>query len=146
MIVDVDAHHGNGNAHVFLKDTSVEILDIYNGDIYPNSPSTKRRVGVGIPLASGTRGDEYLALLRDGLARLNGGARLAFVIAGTDVLASDPLGSLGLGVQDCAERGRLVFARLKELDVPAVFLAGGGYGKDSAQAMTSGITACRAIG
>ncbi|MDP9124310.1 MAG: histone deacetylase [Pseudomonadota bacterium] len=143
MIVDVDAHHGNGNAHVFLKDTSVEILDIYNADIYPNSPSTKRRVDVGIPLASSTRGDEYLAKLRDGLGRLKGGARIAFVIAGTDVLASDPLGALGLSVDECAERDRLVFDRLKMLGVPAVFLAGGGYGKDSARAMIAGIAACR---
>jgi histone deacetylase 11 len=145
LIVDVDAHHGNGNAYVFLKDPSVEILDIYNADIYPNSPSTKRRVDIGIPLASGTRGPDYLARLREGLARLTGGARLAFVIAGTDVFASDPLGALGLSVDECAERDRLVFARLKELGVPAVFLAGGGYGKDSARAMVAGLAACRGL-
>jgi histone deacetylase 11 len=145
LIVDVDAHHGNGNAHVFLKDPSVEILDIYNGDIYPNSPTTKRRVDIGLPLPSGTSGGEYLSKLRDGLDRLTAGARLAFVIAGTDVLASDPLGALGLNLQECAERDRLVFARLKQLGVPAVFLAGGGYGRESADAMIAGITACRSL-
>ena len=56
-------------------------------------------------------------------------SRLAFVIAGTDVLASDPLGALGLNVQECAARDRMVFARLKQLGVPAAFLAGGGYGE-----------------
>ena len=146
LIVDVDAHHGNGNAHVFLNDPSVEILDIYNGDIYPNSPTTKRRVNIGLPLPSGTRGSEYLSRLRGGLERLTPGARLAFVIAGTDVLASDPLGALGLSVQECAERDRLVFAYLKQLGVPAVFLAGGGYGRESADAMIAGITACRSVG
>ena len=145
MIIDIDAHHGNGNGHVFLKDASVEMLDIYNGDIYPNSPSTKRRVDIGILLHSGTRGGEYLAKLRDGLAQLKPGARLAFVVAGTDVLGSDPLGSLALTVDECAERDRAVFARLKALGVPAIFLGGGGYGPESAQAMIAGITACRDI-
>ena len=142
MIVDIDAHHGNGNGHVFLKDRSVEILDIYNADIYPNSPTTKDRVDIGIPLRSGTRGAEYLDRLRDGLARLQGGARVAFVIAGTDVLASDPLGALALTVEECIERDRMVFDRLKALGIPAVFLGGGGYGPDSARAMIGGIKAC----
>lgn len=142
LIVDIDAHHGNGNANVFRKDPCVEILDIYNGDIYPNSPGTRERVNIGIPLRSGTGGAEYLARLEDGLARLQGGARLAFVVAGTDVLASDPLGALGLSIDECALRDRLVLSRLKELGVPAVFLGGGGYGPDSARAMIAGIEAC----
>lgn len=145
MIVDIDAHHGNGNGHVFLKDPSLEMLDIYNDDIYPNSPSTKRRVDIGIPFRSGTGGPDHLARLRDGLAQLKGGARFAFVVAGTDVLRSDPLGSLALTVDECAERDRLVFGRLKELCVPAGFLGGGGYGPEGARAMIAGITACRDV-
>lgn len=145
MIIDVDAHHGNGNGHVFFKDSSVEILDIYNADIYPNSPSTKQRVDIGIPLRSGTTGADYLARLREGLARLTPGARIAFVVAGTDVLASDPLGALRLTVDECAERDRLVLVRLKELGVPAVFLGGGGYGPESATAMIRGIEACALV-
>jgi len=143
QIVDVDAHHGNGNAHVFLKEPGVQILDIYNGDLYPRSPTTRRRVDIGVPLPSGTSGADYLVRLREGLEQLTAGARLAFVIAGTDVLASDPLGRLGLSVAQCAERDRLVLGRLRQLGVPAVFLAGGGYGRQSAQAMVAGIAACR---
>jgi histone deacetylase 11 len=115
----------------------------YNIDLYPSSPATKLRVDIGLPLPSGTSGSDYLTRLRGGLERLTAGARLAFVVAGTDVLASDPLGALGLSVQECAERDRLVFARLKQLGVPAVFLAGGGCGRESAEAMIAGITACR---
>jgi histone deacetylase 11 len=145
LIVDVDAHHGNGNANVFRNDPCVEILDIYNGDIYPKSPESRRRVDIGIPVPSGTIGTDYLARLRDGLEQLKSGARLAFVIAGTDVLASDPLGALNLSVQQCAARDRLVFERLRQIGVPAVFLAGGGYGRESADAMIGGITACAQV-
>lgn len=143
LVVDVDAHHGNGNASVFLKDARVQILDIYNADLYPRSPTTRRRVDIGLPLPSGTSGADYIARLRTGLERLAGGARLAFVVAGTDVLASDPLGRLGLDVMHCAERDRLVLEHLRRLGVPAVFLAGGGYGRQSAEAMVAGIAACR---
>ena len=145
LVIDVDAHHGNGNAGVFLRDRSVEILDIYNGDVYPKSPTTRARVDIGLPLPTGTRGTDYLASLRTGLARLSGGARVAFVIAGTDVLASDPLGGLNLSVEECAQRDQLVLERLKQLGVPAVFLGGGGYGKQSADAMVAGLRACRGV-
>jgi histone deacetylase 11 len=98
-----------------------------------------------LPLPSGTSGADYLACLREGLERLRAGARLAFVVTGTDVLASDPLEALGLSVEQCAERDRLVVARLKQLGVPAVFLAGGGHGKQSADAMIAGLQACRDV-
>ena len=67
------------------------------------------------------------------------------VVAGTDVLESDPLGALRLTVDECAERDRLVLIRLKELGVPAVFLGGGGYGPESAAAMIRGIEACALV-
>ena len=38
LVVDVDAHHGNGNASVFMDDARVTILDIYNAELYPRSP------------------------------------------------------------------------------------------------------------
>lgn len=140
LIIDVDAHHGNGNGHVFKNDPDVEILDIYNADIYPFSPSTKKRVNVGIPLPSFTPAADYLRALELGLKELHP-ARVAFVIAGTDVLSTDPLGRLSLSVQDCVERDRLVLDALDRLETPGVFLGGGGYGKDSAQAMSDSIVA-----
>ncbi len=40
LIIDVDAHHGNGNANVFREDAAITILDQFNDDIYPlnNTP------------------------------------------------------------------------------------------------------------
>jgi histone deacetylase 11 len=140
LIVDVDAHHGNGNAYVFREDARVTLLDIYNADIYPHRGYTKERVDINLPLASGTEGSEYLATLQEGLDRLQGGYKLAFVVAGTDVLASDPLGRLGLSVDDCVRRDGMVLASLRKLGVPAVVLGGGGYGPESAQAISASLT------
>jgi histone deacetylase 11 len=139
LIIDIDAHHGNGNAHVFMDSKNVFLLDIYNASIYPSGELTRKRVDIGIPLRPGTTGEEYLSRLRKGLDEISGKFRLAFVIAGTDVLASDPLGGLGLTVGDCVARDQMVLERLQALSVPAVFVGGGGYGKDSAKAIVASI-------
>jgi histone deacetylase 11 len=139
LIIDIDAHHGNGNARIFMDDHRVDILDVYNNDIYPSGNYTKERVNIGIPLRSGTLGDQYLTQLKAGLEKLQSGYRLAFVIAGSDVLRSDPLGGFGLSLQECVERDRLVISKLKSLSIPFVVLGGGGYGPESAAAITASI-------
>ncbi len=139
LIIDIDAHHGNGNAHIYMENSSVFLFDIYNNDIYPYSPYTKERVDINIPLRSGAKGDEYLDRLENSLNRLCGDFKLAFVIAGTDVLSSDPLGGLSLSISECAERDLLVARTLSELSIPFVFLGGGGYCSESAKAISAGI-------
>ena len=141
LIIDVDAHHGNGNAYVFMDNNRVSILDIYNNDIYPKSDYTKERVNINIPLRSKTRGDEYLTKLATGLNGIQGNYKIAFVIAGTDVLDSDPLGGLNLSISDCVSRDKIVISKLQSLSIPYVFLGGGGYGKDSAPAIIESISA-----
>lgn len=140
LIIDGDAHHGNGNAYVFMDNKYVTIFDIYNDDIYPRSEYTKERINIKIPLHSHISGEEYLSKLKDGLSRINGEYKLAFVIAGTDILESDPLGKFDLSIQDCVVRDKLILERLQSLSIPAVFLGGGGYSKESAMATIQSIT------
>ncbi|MBI3229951.1 MAG: histone deacetylase [Burkholderiales bacterium] len=61
LIIDVDAHHGNGNAALFKEDKNVFLLDAYNKDIYPQgipADITKERVNIAFPLATGTNGHD----------------------------------------------------------------------------------------
>jgi histone deacetylase 11 len=142
LIIDVDAHHGNGNAYVFLEDEQATLLDIYNKDIYPQGIEgdfTKRRVNIGLPIPNGTDGTRYLQRLEQGLSLLQPGYALAFVVAGTDVLAGDPLGGLRVSVDDCVARDAMVLARLRALGVPAVFLGGGGYSANSAKQIAASL-------
>ena len=141
LVVDVDAHHGNGNARVFMESNNVSILDIYNRCIYPSSDYTRGRVNISIPLDAGTGGVVYLEKLEAGLDKLDGGYDLAFVVAGTDVLAADPLGGLGLSIEDCVKRDVLVYEKLRSISTPMVFLGGGGYSRDSASAMLGSLKA-----
>ena len=139
LIIDIDAHHGNGNAQAFMKDSTVFLFDIFNGQIYPQGHVTKERLNISIPLNYGTSGQEYLVKLNNGLQKLESGFKLAFVVAGTDVVATDPLGGLGLSVNECYQRDALVLHRLSQLSIPAVFLGGGGYSEESAVAIATSI-------
>jgi histone deacetylase 11 len=140
LIIDVDAHHGNGNAQTFMECGNVVIVDIFNDDIYPRSPRTKERVDIAVPLHSAAPGREYLGGLECALDRIQGDYRMAFVIAGTDVLAADPLGGFRLTIEDVVRRDILIFEKLRQLSIPAVFLGGGGYSEDSVRATAESLS------
>jgi acetoin utilization deacetylase AcuC-like enzyme len=53
-----------------------------------------------------------------------------FYQCGVDVLASDKLGRLGISLQGCKERDRIVFNTVRQLNVPVVCSMGGGYSQD----------------
>ncbi|MEL0606255.1 histone deacetylase [Pseudoalteromonas undina] len=142
LIIDVDAHHGNGNAYSFKDNVNVHLLDVYNADIYPTSDFTRNRVNFPVPLKSGVEGHEYLDKLNQALKLLKADYALAFIIAGTDVLAVDKLGGFKLTVEDVAEREKLILSHLKNLEIPTVVTGGGGYSKQSASAIAAAIKAC----
>ncbi|MFC4878296.1 hypothetical protein [Microbulbifer halophilus] len=142
LIIDTDAHHGNGNAYTFMDNDRVTLLDVYNAGIYPTSGYTRDRVDIPVPLPPGTEGETYLQRYNDALEKLDGDYRLAFVVAGTDVLTSDKLGGLCLTTEDVVERERLTVRALKKRSTPAVLLGGGGYSRDSAGSVIAAISAC----
>lgn len=145
LIIDVDAHHGNGNAFSFREQANVHLLDMYNEDIYPLSGFTREQVDFPVPLTSGTLGKEYLARLSSALELTDSDYALAFIVAGTDVLAEDKLGGLGLSVEDVAAREKMILEHLQKHKIPAVVTGGGGYSKQSAKAVSAAIRACASL-
>jgi len=139
LIIDIDAHHGNGNANWFYENNNITLLDIYNADIYPMTHSSRERVDISIPLPQNTIGSDYLNQLEPALNKLSRDFKLAFVVAGTDVLSSDPLGGLKLSIDECVKRDQMVFECLKNAAIPSVFVGGGGYSKDSSKAIIQSI-------
>lgn len=142
LIIDTDAHHGNGSAYTFMENNRVTILDVYNAGIYPTSEYTRERVNIPVPLPFGTGGITYLQRYSEALEKLDGDYRLAFVVAGTDVLMSDKLGGLCLNIEEVAEREKLTLQALSQRSIPTVMLGGGGYSKDSAKSVVRAISAC----
>ncbi len=142
LIIDTDAHHGNGNAYTFMENKHVTLLDVYNAGIYPTSGYTRDRVDIPVPLPPGTDGQTYLRKYNDALGKLEDDYRLAFVVAGTDTLLSDKLGGLCLDIDDVAAREKLTLNALYQRGIPTVILGGGGYSKDSAKSVIRAISAC----
>ncbi len=147
LIIDTDAHHGNGNAYTFMENKQVSILDVYNAGIYPTSNYTRDRVNIPVPLPPGTEGQVYLQKYEEALKKLQDmNFSLAFVVAGTDTLTSDKLGGLCLSIEDVAEREKLTINALQKQSIPTVILGGGGYSTSSAESVINAISACAKSG
>ena len=52
---------------------------------------------------------------------------------------SDPLGGLNLAIDNCVAHDPMVLERRQALAVPAVFVGGGEFGRNSAKAMVASI-------
>ncbi len=134
VIIDLDAHQGNGNEHVFRDDPRVLIMDMYNKDIYPQDPLARERIDLDVPVISGIGDEAYLATLKEvlpGFLRHIERPRLLFYNAGTDILARDPLGAMNVSARGVFARDVFVFNLLIELKIPFVLLPSGGYTRSS---------------
>jgi acetoin utilization deacetylase AcuC-like enzyme len=107
-VLDWDAHHGNGTQAAFWGDPAVLYVSLHQFPLYPGTGAASERGGgegtgatVNIPLAPGTRGDEYLEAFRTralpALRDFDPG--LLLVSAGFDAHRADPLADLGLEVE-----------------------------------------------
>ena len=133
LIVDYDAHHGNGTQDVFWADDRVAYASYHQYPLYPGTGGL-REVGAGrgrgttinLPLPPGATGDAFRAGVDDVLAPFAAAFDPTWLLlsAGFDAHRADPITDLGLSAGDYAD----LTAALLDL-VPAgrrvVFLEGG---------------------
>lgn len=109
LIVDWDVHHGNGTQEMFYESGRVAFLSLHRHPFYPGTglaSETGSGRGLGliknVPLAYGTPRSEYLGAFRGALADLAEKAKpeLVLISAGFDAHAEDPVGDLGLEIED----------------------------------------------
>ena len=133
LVIDWDAHHGNGTQDIFYADGAVTYVSMHEWPLYPGTgrlDDTGTADGAGttinFPLPAGATGDVYLDAIDTVVAPA--AERFAptwvLVSAGYDAHRSDPLTGLGLSAGDYAD----LTARVAQL-APArrlvVFLEGG---------------------
>jgi acetoin utilization deacetylase AcuC-like enzyme len=118
LVLDLDAHPPDGVAECLL-----ETQDVWIGSLSGADWGTLENADETV-LPKGCSDERYLGALRGLLARMPQGG-LAFVIAGGDVLAEDPMGGLGLTLGGARQRDLLVAAALRP--TPSVWVPGGGY-------------------
>ena len=129
LVVDWDAHHGNGTQDAFWEDDRVVYVSMHQyGGFYPftGGPAENTASTLNIPFQRGTTGDAYRAAIDELLVPLAERFQPTWVIlsAGFDAHRADPLTDLGLSAGDYADLTSRVVAL-----VPAgrrlAFLEGG---------------------
>jgi len=141
MIIDLDAHQGNGHETDFTGDEDVYILDIYNADIYPHDTKAKQGIDQKIELRAFSGDKLYFSLLDKALPQAFAAFQpdIVIYIAGTDILEGDRLGALSISAEGIIKRDEQVFQQAFDHDVPVVMLLGGGYQKSNAPIIAQSI-------
>ncbi|XP_018331299.1 histone deacetylase 11 [Agrilus planipennis] len=141
MIVDLDAHQGNGYERDFKDNEKVYILDVYNEGIYPFDKEAKESIRLKVELQHHTKDAEYLREVKRGLRIALSEFQPDIIVynAGTDILEGDPLGGLSVSEMGIIQRDTLVFNFARHNKIPIVMLTSGGYQKRTAKIIANSI-------
>jgi acetoin utilization deacetylase AcuC-like enzyme len=109
LVVDWDVHHGNGTQDAFWTDPRVGFFSIHRWPFYPGTgdrDETGSGPGLGstlnLPIEFGISRKGYLAAFRAALEDFADKIRpkIVLISAGFDSHRDDPVGSLGLEIED----------------------------------------------
>ncbi len=133
LVVDIDAHHGNGTQDAFWNDPRVTYVSIHQHPMYPGTGMAGETGGpdapgatVNIPVPAETDGDTYRRAIDEIVVPIAERAASTWLLISTgfDAHRRDPLTELGLSSGDYHDLTRRLLAL-----VPAahsvVFLEGG---------------------
>ena len=126
MVIDTDAHQGNGTHFIFPNDPLVHTYSIHVGK---NFPSQKEPGTMDVPLARWVEADDYLEALSKTLpsALDRFAPDFVFWIAGADPHANDRFGQMKLNTEALDQRNRWVLEWIDDAGPPLAVLFGGGY-------------------
>ena len=135
LIVDYDAHHGNGTQAAFLHDERVGFVSTHQWGIYPgtgtalDAPHAKKRI-VNVPLPA-YAGNACFAQIAEEIIRPTFEAvrpQMLFVSAGFDAHWNDPITMLGLSTAGFFHLSKqLVELAAEFCGGKVVFVLEGGY-------------------
>ena len=129
LIVDLDYHHGNGNAEIFAADETVFTFSIHAGNWCWITKQNNR----DIELPSHTGDVEYLDVLRQHLPAIvrDFHPDFAVYVAGSDPFVDDTLGDFDISEAGMLARDRFVTQELWGRGIPMAVVTAGGYGAAS---------------
>ncbi len=126
LVVDLDVHQGNGTAQIFKNDDRVFTFSMHGQSNYPMH---KEVSNLDVGLLDGTDDSTYLSLLDRHLNEVLESFQPDFICfqSGVDVLATDKLGRLGMTLDGCKARDRMVLELCHRNKIPVMGCMGGGY-------------------
>ena len=129
MVVDTDAHQGNGTHALLGADPHVFTYSIH---VAANYPSRKVPGSLDVGLERFVPGATFLDALRQSLPPAVESFRpdLAIWISGADPHQNDRFGQMQLTVKDMSERDAFVLEQFVPGGIPVAVLYGGGYNRE----------------
>lgn len=129
LIVDLDYHHGNGNALIFAGDESVFTYSIHQVPWC----FVEKVNNEDVMLPPRATDADYLGALATSLPAVLERFRpdLAFYLAGSDPFVEDTLGDALVSEEGMLERDRFVTRELRGRGIPMAVVMAGGYGPSS---------------
>ncbi len=129
LIVDLDAHQGNGNAEIFQNDKNIFTYSAHREFGYPEKRE-KSSLDIELPLK--TKDEAYYKALKDSLPSIAKVSNfdLVFYIAGADIYEKDLLGGMKVSMAGIQKRDKWVFEILSTLKIPTVLTFAGGYAEN----------------
>lgn len=129
LVVDTDAHQGNGT-HALLRGDERSFT--YSIHVGRNYPAIKEPGDWDVPLERYVSGADYLRALRDTLPPVLAQVEpdLVFWIAGADNHEDDRFGQMRMTREEMDARNRFVLEQVRKDGIPLVVLYGGGYNYD----------------
>lgn len=140
LILDIDAHHGNGTQEIFYETNKVLYISLHQdprsfpGAGFINEVGEGAGLGynVNIPLPFQTSDQVYIRALKEIVAPIirQYKPQLMLVSAGLDGHYTDPVGNLSLSLLSYQETYKLIVGLASEMcDGKLVCVLEGGYGK-----------------
>jgi len=137
LILDIDAHHGDGVENLTADNPKVVTFSIHDGNIFPGTGfNDKEGSFYNRPLPRGAGDKELLTSLEDlftVMSRLraerNWVPDLLFLTCGADGHSEDPLSTLNYSVEGYESAARRI--REKYPDIPILMGGAGGYLPDT---------------
>ena len=131
MVVDTDAHQGNGTHALLGGDPRVFTYSIH---VAANYPSRKVPGSLDVGLERFVAGAVYLEALRASLPGAVDRFRpdLAVWLSGADPHQNDRFGQMQLTLREMAERDAFVLSLFVPRKIPLAVLYGGGYNRELA--------------
>lgn len=146
MIVDLDAHQGNGHSEdnangVFKPPINVHVFDVFNSIIFPNDVHAQTGITCAKKLHSGCDDTSYMEKIVDALPEEIDKFEPDLIVynAGTDILVGDQLGRMDISQEGIIKRDEIVFEAAFARDIPVVMLLSGGYQQNNAAVITKSI-------
>lgn len=139
LVIDVDAHKGDGTASIVAGDQSISTLSLHMANAWPLDirPGSVKS-DIDLPMVDSLH---YLESLEKGLENMRKmlvssktKIDLAVIVLGADPFEMDELPStesFSLTLDELLQRDKMIFNFLDREKIPQSYLMGGGYGKQT---------------